>query len=181
VAALAHPVVEGFEVGTQWQPIVASFKATKREIEAGLDCFAFGDYPGCIFHMIRMAEIGLRATARERGIKSVRNNKPIEYAMWGEVIAALEVAIQEIENPKGRNRKPLTAQQRARREEALHFYRTIVSDLRALNGLRDQTVHWRDSYDKGEAFTAISRTHEMMTVIASKIDEHSVRKIRWGL
>lgn len=167
-------------LATDWKEILLSFPSMRREIEAGLDCFAFNDYPGAIFHMLRIAETGLRAIARERGIRSVRNNKPIKYAMWGEVIGALQTAISNLATSRGRT-SPLTPKRRENRELAVEFYSTIMGDMQALLPLRDRTFHLRDQYDKGEARTAMNRTKEMMTVISTKISETDQRRIRWGL
>lgn len=133
-----------------WEDVICAFPSSRHEIEAGIDCFALGDYPGSIFHMLRIAEVGLRAIAKERNVKTVRGSKPIEYAMWGEVIAALRDAIDMIRTAKG-NKRPLTAKRRAYREIAVEFYSTIMGDMQALLPLRDRTVHLRDAYDKGEA------------------------------
>ena len=180
LAPLAMPTFEGGDVRPEWTSIASAFTASKREIEAGIDCFALTDYPGCIFHMIRIAEMGLRAMARECGKLTVRSKKPIEYAMWGEVIRAIDDAIKDIENSKGR-KKPMSPKQRQNREEALLFYKTILSDMRVLNELRDRTVHLRDNYDEGQALTAISRTNEMMSLVATKLNENSAHKIKWNL
>jgi hypothetical protein len=69
-------------IPVDWEVVLSAFPSTRREIEAGIDCFALGDYPGSIFHMLRVAEVGLRAIAKERNVKTVRGSKPIEYAMW---------------------------------------------------------------------------------------------------
>jgi hypothetical protein len=168
------------EIPQTWALVISAFPSSQREIMAALDCRALGDYPGCIFHMLRVAETGLRAVARERGVKSVRGNKPIEYAMWGEVIGSLHVAIDAIRTARG-NKKTLTVKRRANREIAVEFYSTIMGDMQALLPLRDRTIHLRDTYDKGEAWTAIHRTREMMSKIATKLGETTTGKIKWGL
>jgi hypothetical protein len=98
----------------------------------------------------------------------------------GEVIAALRDAIDTIRTAKG-NKRPLTAKRRANREIAVEFYSTIMGDMQALLPLRDRTVHLRDAYDKGEAWTAINRTREMMSKMATKLGEATMGKIKWGL
>jgi hypothetical protein len=80
--------------------------------------------------MMRAAEFSLRIIARERGIRSVRGNKPIEYAMWGEVIGAIQKAIDDLRTAKG-NKSPLTRQKRQKREIATAFYSSIIGDMQA--------------------------------------------------
>jgi hypothetical protein len=167
-----------FAIDKDWKGVLAQtgFPSLRREIEAGIDCYALENYAGCIFHMLRIAETGLRALASERGVKTVRGNKPIEYAMWGEVIGALRDEIDALRIAKG-NKKPLTVKKRENREIAVEFYSTIMGDMQALLPLRDRNSHLRDRNDKGEACTAISRTREMMTVMATKLGEASKGKI----
>jgi hypothetical protein len=176
VASIARPVAEGFGVGPEWETIVAKFKSSKREIEAGMDCFAFGDFPGCVFHMMRIAELGLRAIARERGVRSLRGKrgqpKPIEWGTWQDVFEAIEKKVSEIHN----------ATQGPDRDDALAFYQTALSDLRLMRSLyRDPTMHFRETYDKGEAYSAIFRTNTLMNMLAKRLNEENPRKIGWRL
>src|SRR3981189_3006227 len=52
-----------------WADAIAVLPELEREIQAGVDCYAMGDYPGCVFHMMRIAEAGLREIARDVGVK----------------------------------------------------------------------------------------------------------------
>jgi hypothetical protein len=169
------------EAEKEWAPIFSAFPSIKSEVTAGLDCYAIGHNTACVFYMMRVAEFGLRIIARERGIRSVRGNKPIEYAMWGEVIGEVQKAIDDLRVAKG-NKSPLTTKKRKNREIATAFYSGIIGDMQALLALyRDRTMHFRASYDKGEAYSAMRRVYEMMTAIASKLSETDQRRIRWGL
>lgn len=156
----------------KWDAVLKAFESVKPEIEAGIDCYAIGHNTACIFHMMRIAEFGLRAIAKERGVKSVgKKTTPIEWATWGQVISEIEKTITEIRNTKPAGLK---------KDTALAFYTTIVSDLRALlHNYRDKTMHFREFYDSGEAESAIFRVHSLMATLASKITEDSARKIPW--
>jgi hypothetical protein len=143
---------------------------------AALDCFALGDYPGCVFHMMRISELGLRAIAGERGIKTLTGKrgqpKPIEWGTWNEVFDAIENQLKAIRQ----------GNQGPKRDAALSFYDTALSDLRRMRDLyRDPTMHFRETYDKGEAYDAIVRTNGLMTTLAPYLNETKPRKIRWGL
>ena len=174
MAALATPIIQGF-VNLKWQSILEAFPSAKKEIEAGLDSYAFGDLSGCVFHMMRIAELGLRAIARERGITKVgsRRNKPLEWGTWKDVSDAIRGKIKEIQ-PKAAGPK---------RDAALAFYENALDKMRFMQGLyRDPTMHFRDKYEQGEAFDAISNTFSFMATLATKLDEiRPHTKIRWGL
>ena len=158
-------------INDEWGDVILRYPSSKREIEAGIDCYATEDFPGCIFHMVRVSELGLRSIAIERGITTVRRGIPIEWAMWGEIFSALETKIEEIHNkPAGPNK-----------DAAQIFYDQALSDLRFLRNYRDPTLHFRDSYGRGEAFDAIYRAKGLMKSLAPKLSENTSRTIDWGL
>jgi hypothetical protein len=161
-------------VDEEWKNVISAFPSSRREIVAALDCYALNDYTGCVFHMMRVAELGLRTIAKERGVISLgrKKPKPIEWGTWQEVFDAIEGQLPAIRR----------ASPGPKRDAALSFYDTALSDLRTLRGLfRDPTMHFRGNYDKGEADSAIFRSYSLMGTLATKLTEASSRKIRWGL
>jgi hypothetical protein len=163
-------------VDEEWKSVISAFPSSRKEIIAALDCFALGDYPGCVFHMMRIAELGLRAIAGERGIKKLSGKrgqpKPIEWGTWNEVFDAIENQLKVIRQ----------GNQGPKRDAALSFYDTALSDLRRMRDLyRDPTMHFRETYNKGEAHDAIVRANGLMTTLAPYLNETKPRKIRWGL
>jgi hypothetical protein len=160
-----------FRLDADWKSVFDAFPSVKPEIMAAIDCHALGHQTACVFHMMRAAEIGLRAIARERGIRTVGRNKPIEWATWRDVFDAIETQLRAIRNkPPGPNR-----------DKALAFYDTANSDLRALQGYRDPAMHSRVTYDRGQAYTAIFRTKSLLEMLSTKLSESRTRKIKWGL
>jgi hypothetical protein len=160
----------------EWKAIIDAFPSARREIETSVDCFAMGDYPGSVFHMMRIAELGLRTIAKERGITNLSGKrgqpKPIEWGTWQEVFDVIDrqLAVIRKANPG------------PKRDAALAFYDTALSDLQTLRGLyRDPTMHFRETYDKGEAASAMFRVNSLMQSLATKLREDRVRKIAWGL
>ena len=159
------------KVQEDWASVFVNFKSARTEIEAGVDCYALGHNAACVFHMARIGEIGLRAIGRERGVKTVRGNVPIAWGTWGNVFQAIEPEIKIIRNKPNRHQK----------DAALAFYDTVLSDLHAIQSLyRDPTMHFRGTYDDGEAQSAMFRARSLMKTLASKLDENSTRKIPWS-
>jgi hypothetical protein len=69
-----------------------------------------------------------------------------------------------------------------KKDAALAFYNGAVSDLRALQDLyRDRTMHLRESYDEGQAQSAMHRVHSLLDNLASRLNEANPRQIRWGI
>jgi hypothetical protein len=156
----------------EWDSVFKTFPSAQREIEEGVDCYALGHNLACVFHMVRVGEIGLRVIGRERGVRTVRGKVPIEWGTWGQVFQAIEPTIEDIRKTKPNGPK---------KAAALVFYERVLSDLRAIQSLyRDPTMHLRDEYDDGETQSAMFRVRELMTMLAIKLDENSTRAIPWS-
>jgi hypothetical protein len=158
-------------IDRDWESILSAFPSSRQEIETGVDCYAMGDYSGTVFHMVRIAELGLRTIARERSVKSVGKRKPIEWGTWNDVLQAIEGQLKIVRQ----------ATPGPKKDAALNFYDTALSDLRTLQGYRDPTMHFREKYDKGQAYSAMFRTKSLMETLATKLSEKSHRNIKWGL
>lgn len=167
MAKLIHPS----SIEKDWSDVLTAFPTSRREIEAGLDCFALDDYSGSVFHMVRISELGLRTIAGERGVTTVGKDKPIEWGMWGDVFRAIDSKMEEIRNkPAG-----------PKKDAADIFYRGALSDLRFLQTYRDPTMHFREDYGKGEAHDAMYRVKALMKRLSTKLAEGNTTPIDWGL
>lgn len=155
-----------------WSLAFEAFPSIRAEVSAGVDCYALAHNTASIFHMARVGEIGLRVIGRERGVRELRRNVPIEWGTWGAVFKAIEPQIESI-----RKQRPNGPQKAA----ALAFYDAVLSDLHAIQSLyRDPTMHFRRAYDDGEAQSAMFRVKSLMTTLACKLNENSTRKISWS-
>jgi hypothetical protein len=103
-----------------FQETLIAFPSSRHGILASIDCYALDDYAGCVFHMMGLAELGFRAIAKERGIKAVGKNKPIQWGTWQDVFQAIETQLKTIRQTKAG----------PKRDAALSFYDTALSDLR---------------------------------------------------
>jgi hypothetical protein len=167
-----HKGVLLLRVPGDWGKALAAFPSAKNEIEAAVDCFAMEHNTVCVFHMMRAAEVGLRAIAREQKIKTVRSKTPIEWGTWNDVLRAVEQQLRRIRNATAGPKK----------DAALAFYNGAMSDLRALQDLyRDRTMHLRESYDEGQAQSAMHRVRSLLHNLASRLNEANARQIRWGV
>jgi hypothetical protein len=155
-----------FEIKGEWKEAITGFPLLEREIQAGVDCYAMEDYPGCVFHTMRIAEAGLREIARDVGVKALSakrgEKKPIEWGTWDEVFTA-------IDNKSAETRKKV---QGPKRDRLFVYYDMALTELKWMRGLyRDPTMHYRETYRKGEAFDAIGRTKNLVTTIAKRRGE----------
>jgi hypothetical protein len=120
---------------------------------------------------MRVAEIGLRAIAKERGI-SVLKNRPIEWNTWQDVLKALDGEIKKIGE---------TVTAGAAKDRALEFYSGTRAEL---NGFKDeyrnQVSHVRANYDEFQALRALTNVHSFTERLSAKID-HTHKPIDWGI
>lgn len=85
-------LLEGFP--SQWSLVITKFPSSRQDALAAVDCWASGHGTASVFHSMRVAELGLRALARERRIKLPR--KPLEWANWEDMLSQLRKKIEKI-------------------------------------------------------------------------------------
>ena len=69
-------------VDTDWALVLAAFKDAEGDIRGdGASSYAAGLNTATVFHMMRVAEHGLRALARERRVQ-LHRNKPLTHENW---------------------------------------------------------------------------------------------------
>jgi hypothetical protein len=107
-------------VGVEWQATINSFPSSEKEIDEAIDCYGLEHNAACIFHMMRVAEIGMRALARERLVSFPKH--PLEWAEWENVIDQIESKARgaTVGMPRG-----------PERDAARAFYTAAVAQLRA--------------------------------------------------
>jgi hypothetical protein len=118
---------------------------------------------------MRVAEHGLRAVAKERRVKLIKN-KPIKWATWQEIIRAIRDAQAEIGKTKPAG---------PGKDEALAFYSGAVSHLEAFKDkYRNLVMHVRENYDEHQADGVMMHVREFMAWLSAKIGENP-KPIRW--
>jgi hypothetical protein len=69
-----------------WLNVISAFPLSQRDIETGIDCYAMGDYSGCVFHMMGLAEldcgqlqgnVGSRPLGRRSRLNGERGKTPL--------------------------------------------------------------------------------------------------------
>jgi len=124
--------------------------------EAG-SCLAAGRYTASVFHLMRVAEYGLRALAKKLKVKSPTT---FELKTWDELIREVERQIQAIiQKPKTR-----------RRSKDLEFYNTVAPQFRYFkDGWRNLVMHTRTNYDEHQAISVMVHVREFMQLLATRL------------
>ncbi len=151
------------------QEVNDNFPSAKQDIYDACNCFAVGQYTACVFHLMRVAEIGLRVLAWDRRIK-FKKQSPLELKDWDEILKGLEGYERNIQN------LPKTSA----REAQFEFYHGAMVQLRAFKNLyRHRTMHAREHYDLYQAQGALMHVSEFMQILSRKISETKRTPLIW--
>jgi hypothetical protein len=144
-------------------------------VEAGR-CLALGRNNAAIYHLMQVAEIGLRALARDRRVTIERGKKrtivPLDYAQWGQIIGQLGEKIELINHWK---------RTKSLREEALRFYRSALFEITSFNEIfRKHISHARGTlYSAETALSCWGHVHRFMGTLAERISEAGKTDLVW--
>jgi len=133
------------------------FPSASYEIEQGTKCYALGFSTATVFHMMRVMEIAIRATARCLGIPDPL--KPAERN-WGNVLRKIK---------DGYETKWSTA---SRMTGDGRFFEELYAFLEAVrNPWRNATMHIEKKYTPEEAKHIMDAVGSFMKKLASRLDE----------
>jgi hypothetical protein len=145
-----------------WKAIWSSFPSTKNESEEAVYCYTLERNTACVFHSMRVAEIGLRAFARRMRVK-LPKGKPLEWAQWQEML-------REMEKINDKVAQSMAAGQV--KDELLEFNRGVLGQFYGFKDeYRNYVMHARKSYDTAGAYSALTRVHDFASKLATHIDE----------
>jgi hypothetical protein len=119
------------------------------EINEAGTCLASGLNTAAIFHLMRVAEFGLRKLAKPFAIKLPHK---IEFATWGKVLDAIQHELDK----KGVRRS-------AAKEKKLQRYSALLLEIKAFQHLwRNPVSHLRGRYDEQQANSAFNHVRRFM-------------------
>jgi hypothetical protein len=140
-----------------------AFPSAREDLMAAGDCLAAECGTAAVFHLMRVAEIGLRALAQDRRV-AIPKNKPLELATWEDIIRELEGAEKEIH----------TYPKTLAREAQYEFYHGALMQFRAFkNVFRNQVAHTRKAYDRLRAESVFNQVKDFMKILATRINENA--------
>ncbi len=84
--------------GLVWQEIWDKLSEVKEDSQRAIDCYALEQDTACVFHMMRVAEMGLRNIAKKVRVKLTDRGKPlpVEFATWNKVIDGIKSRITAV-------------------------------------------------------------------------------------
>lgn len=127
-----------------------------RDMAAASRCIALEEWTGSVFHMMRVAEHGLRFMARRLKIGMAEE---VEYAVWKNVIDQIEKEIDALRNSMTRG--PV-------KSETLRVYSEAASQFWYFkDAWRNHVMHTRVFYDDRAALNVFNSTIGLMEALAA--------------
>ena len=149
------------EFRKDWASVLEKFPNTAEDVEHAVECYALEQNTACVFHLMRVSELGLREIAKKVGVKLTDRGKPmpIEYATWDKVINGIKGRITAAHlKPKG-----------AVRNRQLQFYADATDQCTYIRDVwRNEVSHTRKSFNDGEAVGVMTRVRQFMELLAKE-------------
>jgi len=157
-----------FSLESDWGSIWEAFPSTRYDSEQAISCYALDLDTACVFHLMRVAEYGLRGLARRMKIKLPKKQR-LEWAQWRPILKAMADKTET-----------LFLQMKAgpAKDELLEFYNGALGQFYGFKDeYRNHVMHTRGTYDEFQASSVIAHVKDFMCKLALRIDEKG-RKIR---
>jgi len=160
-----------------------SMTAQKAFPSAGMDiveagrCLALRRNNAAIYHLMQVAEVGLRTLAWDRRVAVLRHKGktivPLDYAQWGEILGELEKKKALINTWK---------RGKALREEAIQYYSSVIFEVASFNEIyRKHISHARGKlYEDDTAVSCWGHVYRFMDKLAERMSEEKRNKLVWS-
>lgn len=149
-----------------WATVWKRFPSAKEDIEEAVYCYALDRDTACVFHLMRVAEYGLRALARRMKV-TLPKRKPLEWGEWHEILREMS----DVAGAVASSMKP-----GRQKDQLMSFYRGGIAQFYGFKDeFRNQVSHARTTYNEHQAANVLSRVREFMQKLAGKIDERGRR------
>src|SRR6185437_13955935 len=145
-------------------------------VEAGR-CLALNRNNAAIYHLMQVAEIGLRTLAWDRRVEVKKWKKqtivPLDYAQWGDMINGLEKKKELINHWK---RSPHL------KEKAYRYYTHAILEIDSFNEIwRKHISHARNTlYESDVAISCWGHVHRFMQSLAEYMSEEKRTPLVWS-
>jgi hypothetical protein len=138
------------------EEVKAQFPSTSFDIKEGGNSYAAARNTACVFHLMRVLEIGLAVLAKEFSISADHTN-------WHNIIEQIEAKVRGMASDP--NRKPIW-------KEDQEFYAQAASHFMFLkDAWRNYTAHARGKYTQEEAQAIMMNVRSFMQKLATKLKE----------
>ena len=144
----------------EWEATLRAFPNLKGDIETAIDLYALGHNLACVFHLMRVGEIGVQQFGKKLGVSLTRiTGTRLADLTWHQILDAM--------NPKLKAMPQKTASAKARHER----YTAIQNHLYGVkDAWRNPTMHPRKAgYNDLETLDIINHVRSFMNELASVV------------
>ena len=142
------PYYQEFTVG--WEETLHHFPEVASDVEEASKCFALNRGTTCVFHLMRVLEVGIYALADDLSIQNLQEN-------WQNAIEQVEKAIRVLPNKGDERKQPYS-------DAATHFM--YIKDA-----WRNRTAHAGLIYADEKAQRIFENVKGFMQILASQLGE----------
>ena len=145
-------------VESKWEPIFKAFPSTSFDAKEAFKCFALGRNTACVFHLMRVLELGLKPLGAIFEVS-------LEHTNWQPAIGAIEKEIRKM--PADQKWKILPDC-----KEQHEFFSQAASNFSVLkDAWRNYTAHARGKYDEQEASDILMSVRAFMAKLSNRFTE----------
>jgi hypothetical protein len=142
--------------------VYEKFKRARQDIKDAGNCLAASLPTAGVFHLMRVAEHGLRSLAQKLRVRltHTRKNCPIEFADWNKIVEACENRIEEARKlPAG-----------PKRQAKLELYSDAADHCTFMKDIwRNTMAHTRKSYKESEAIGVLERVRDFTVFLGRNL------------
>jgi hypothetical protein len=156
--------------------VFSQFPSARKDITEAGNCLAAECSTACVFHLMRAAEIGLRALAVDRDV--VFANKPIDQQEWGTILDNLDSKLKAI---RAEDIKSWTSSWV--KDVQARFYGEVIQEVRGFNeAWRRHLSHARDDafYDRDYAADVMKHVKKFLQKLSTKVSEGHKTSKYWA-
>jgi hypothetical protein len=150
------------DLAKDWGEVWRKCPSAKEDTERAVDCYALEQDTACIFHLMRVAEIGFRTLAKKLRVTITHKRKaaPIEYGDWEKVLTEIKNKITQARLlPAG-----------PKRQTKLDFYSDVADHCTFMKDMwRNPVSHGRKAYNDSEAKLVLDRVRDFMHFLAKNL------------
>ncbi|MGA3099568.1 MAG: hypothetical protein ABSF25_24200 [Bryobacteraceae bacterium] len=138
--------------------VAEQFPNASSEFRDAVKCFVTARNTGCVFHLMRSLEFGLRALGAVFSVS-------LEHTNWGSAIDQIESHIRAMHvDPKWKALPDCKDQQEFYAQAAAHF--GVLKDA-----WRNHTAHVRSNYDQEDALDILQSVRAFFRKLAVRLSE----------
>ena len=155
--------------------VSVAFPSVLRDAKEAGNCLATDCNTAAVFHLMRVAEIGLRALAKDRNVSYPHSS--VDDQQCGTIITSLDSKLNAL---RGADKKLWPSE--AIKNEQIRFYHSATIELRSFNEAWRKHVCHGDAaafYDSNQALSIFTHVRAFMQLLASRITEFSTTPEYW--